>query len=142
LAFLKKKLKIQNITKSGYCSTVFNCSILQCNILKYLAMINRDSMTQIKWLFLALTLSFVLVSCVESTILQSSAIFKAQHTFLGLNLFLEVLIFFVFSTFVVFGIKGFFEMYSQKSSNTIIFVSGVLLVFVIFILCYQILFQE
>jgi len=105
-------------------------------------MIKRDSMTQIKWLFLALTVSFVLVSCVESAILQSSIVFKAQNTFLGLNLFLEILIFFVFSTFVVFGIKGFFEMYSQKSSNAIIFISGVLLVFVIFILCYQILFQE
>ena len=105
-------------------------------------MIKRDSMTQIKWLFLALTLSFVLVSCVESAVLKSSTVFKAQHTFLGLNLFLEILIFFVFSTFVVFGIKGFFEMYSQKSSNAIIFISGVLLVFVIFVLCYQILFQE
>ncbi len=105
-------------------------------------MINRDSMTQIKWLFLALTISFVLVSSFESAILQNSTVFKAQHTFLGLNLFLEILIFFVFSTFVVFGIKGFFEMYSQKSSNAIIFISGVLLVFVIFILSYQILFQE
>jgi hypothetical protein len=105
-------------------------------------MINRDSMTQIKWLFLALTISFVLVSSFESAILQNSNVFKAQHTFLGLNLFLEILIFFVFSTFVVFGIKGFFEMYAQKSSNVIIFISGVLLVFVIFILSYQILFQE
>jgi hypothetical protein len=100
-------------------------------------------MTQIKWLFLALTISFVLVGSFESAILQSrTVVFKAQHTFLGLNLFLEILIFFVFSTFVVFGIKGFFEMYSQKSSNAIIFISGVLLVFVIFILSYQILFQE
>ena len=105
-------------------------------------MINRDSMTQIKWLFLALTMSFVLVSSFETTILQNGIGFKAQHTFLGLNLFLEILIFFVFSTFVVFGIKGFFEMYSQKSSNVIIFISGVLLLFVIFILSYQILFQE
>ncbi|MFV8344366.1 hypothetical protein [Flavobacterium sp. XS2P39] len=104
-------------------------------------MTNRDSMTQIKWLFFALTISFVLVSSFESAILHSS-IFKAQSTFLGLNLFLEILIFFVFSTFVVFGIKGFFEMYSQKSSNTIIFISGALLVLVIFILSYQILFQE
>ena len=105
-------------------------------------MINRDLMTQIKWLFLALTISFVLVSSFESAILQNSTIIKAQNTFLGLNLFLEILIFFVFSTFVVFGIKGFFEMYSQKTSNIIIFISGVLLVFVIFILSYQILFQE
>ncbi|SDG92183.1 hypothetical protein SAMN04488062_10391 [Flavobacterium omnivorum] len=99
-------------------------------------------MSQIKWIFLALLISFVLVSCFESTVLQSSIVFKAQHTFLGLNLFLEILIFFVFSTFVVFGIKGFFEMYSQKTSNIIISISGVLLVFVIFILCYQILFQD
>jgi hypothetical protein len=99
-------------------------------------------MTQIKWLFLALTISFVLVSSFESVILQNSTVFKSQHTFLGLNLFLEILIFFVFSTFVVFGIKGFFEMYSQKLSNVITFISGVLLVFVIFVLSYQILFQE
>jgi hypothetical protein len=32
---------------------------------------------------------------------------------------------------VVFGIKGFFEMYSQKTSNVILFISGVL-TFVIF----------
>jgi hypothetical protein len=105
-------------------------------------MIKKESMSQIKWIFLALLISFVLVSCFESTVLQSSIVFKAQHTFLGLNLFLEILIFFVFSTFVVFGIKGFFEMYSQKTSNIIISISGVLLVFVIFILCYQILFQD
>lgn len=105
-------------------------------------MIKRESVSQIKWIFFALIISFVLVSCFESAVLQSSTVVKAQHTFLGLNLFLEILIFFVFSTFVVFGIKGFFEMYSQKTSNIIISISGVLLVFVIFILCYQILFQE
>ena len=105
-------------------------------------MIKRESVNQIKWMFLVLIISFVLVSCFESTVLHSSTVVKAQHTFLGLNLFLEILIFFVFSTFVVFGIKGFFEMYSQKTSNIIIFISGVLLLFVIFILCYQILFQE
>ena len=105
-------------------------------------MIKRESVSQIKWMFLALLISFALVSCFENTGLQTSIIVKAQHTFLGLNLFLEILIFFVFSTFVVFGVKGFFEMYSQKTSNIIIFISGVLLVFVIFILCYQILFQE
>src|SRR3970282_453972 len=104
------------------------------------SMIKRGLMTQTKWFFLALTIAFVLVSSVESTILQNGTLFKAHNTFLGLNLFLEILIFFVFSTFVVFGIKGFFEMYSQKTSNVIIFISGVFLIFVIFILCYQILF--
>ena len=105
-------------------------------------MIKRESVSQIKWMFLVLIISFVLVSCFENTVLQNCIVFKAQHTFLGLNLFLEILIFFVFSTFVVFGIKGFFEMYSQKTSNIIISISGALLVFVIFILSYQILFQE
>lgn len=105
-------------------------------------MIKREPINQIKWIILAFFISFVLVSCFENTVLQNCIVVKAQHTFLGLNLFLEILIFFVFSTFVVFGIKGFFEMYSQKTSNVIIFISGVLLIFVIFILCYQILFQE
>ena len=105
-------------------------------------MIKRESINQIKWIILAFFISFVLVSCFENTVLHSSVVVKAQHTFLGLNLFLEILIFFAFSTFVVFGVKGFFEMYFQKVSNTITFISGIVLVFVIFILCYQILFQE
>lgn len=102
----------------------------------------RELMAQIKWLFFALIISLVLVGCFDGAVLKNSNVFIAQHTFLGLNLFLEILIFFVFSTFVVFGIRGFFEMYAQKSSNIIIFASGVLLIFVIFFLCYQILFQE
>lgn len=105
-------------------------------------MIKIESVSQIKWMFLALIISFVLVSFFENTVLENGIVDKAQHTFLGLNLFLEILIFFVFSTFVVFGVKGFFEMYSQKTSNRITFISGGLLVFVIFILFYQILYQE
>ena len=103
-------------------------------------MIKTESVSQIKWVLLALVISFVLVSVFENTVLQSGIVVKAQHTFLGLNLFLEILIFFVFSTFVVFGTKGFFDMYSQKTANIIKSVSGLFLVFVIFILCYQILF--
>ena len=105
-------------------------------------MIKIESVSQIKWMFLALIISFVIVSFFENTVLENGIVDKAQHTFLGLNLFLEILIFFVFSTFVVFGVKGFFEMYSQKTSNRITFISGGLLVFVIFILFYQILYQE
>jgi len=106
------------------------------------SMIKRELMSQIKWLLLALIMSLVLVWFLDGTVLKNGSAYLAQHTFLGLNLFLEILIFFVFSTFVVFGIKGFFEMYSQKASNVIIFISGVFLAFVIFVLCYQILFQE
>jgi len=127
--------------KVGIAGNVFIIEFSTCKNVNIL-MINRDTMTQIKWVLVALSISFVLVSCFESTVFENSGIFKAQNTFLGLNLFLEILIFFAFSTFVVFGIKGFFEMYSQKISNVIIFLSGVFLIFVIFILCYQILFQE
>jgi hypothetical protein len=105
-------------------------------------MIKKELMIDIKWLVIALIISLVLVGCFDGAVLKNGSVFVAQHTFLGLNLFLEILIFFVFSTFVVFGIKGFFEMYSQKTSNVIIFISGVLLTFVIFLLCYQILFQD
>lgn len=105
-------------------------------------MIKREFMIQIKWLLLALIISLVLVSGFDGAVIKDGSEVIAQHTFLGLNLFLEILVFFVFSTFVVFGIKGFFEMYSQKASNVIIFISGVFLTLVIFVLCYQILFQE
>lgn len=105
-------------------------------------MIRRELMAQIKWMLLALFISFVLVLLFESTVSNGSIVLKAQNTFLGLNLFLEILIFFAFSTFVVFGTKGFFELYSQRLSNYIVFFSGIILIFVICILCYQILVQE
>ena len=105
-------------------------------------MIRRELATQSKWIILALFISFVLVLFFEGTVRGDSIVLKAQNTFLGLNLFLEILIFFSFSTFVVFGTKGFFELYSQKLSSYIIFTSGVILIVVICILCYQIIVQE
>jgi hypothetical protein len=105
-------------------------------------MIKKEWVSQFKWIILALMISFVLVSMFENAVFFDGVIMQTQHTFLGLNLYLEILIFFVFSTFVVFGIKGFFEMYSQKIANIILSFSGVLLLFVIFILCYQIFFQD
>ena len=105
-------------------------------------MVRRELMTQIKWMLLALFISFVLVLFFEGIVSNGSIVLKAQNTFLGLNLFLEILIFFAFSTFVVFGTKGFFELYSQKISNYIVFISGIILIFVVCILCYQILVQE
>ncbi|KDN53754.1 hypothetical protein FEM21_31420 [Flavobacterium seoulense] len=67
---------------------------------------------------------------------------KTQNTFLGLNLFLEILIFFAFSTFVVFGIKGFFEMFSKKVANNIILISGMSLLLINLVLLGQIIFQD
>jgi hypothetical protein len=84
--------------------------------------------------------SLFLFCCLESCSFGFAYKFFCQYV-LRIKFVLEILIFFVFSAFVVFGIKGFFEMYSQNQQNAIIFISGILLAFVIVILCYQILFQ-
>lgn len=101
-------------------------------------MLARIFKTEIKWMLLALVITLVLLFSINNNLLNGDFGFSVS-TFLGLNLFLEILVFFAFSTFVVFGIKGFFEMYSQRFANVIIFVSGVFLAVVIFILSYQIL---
>jgi hypothetical protein len=69
-------------------------------------------MTQIRWLVIALLISLVLVSCFEGAVFETSTL-NLKYV-LRIKFVLEILIFFVFSTFVVFGIKGFFEMYSQN----------------------------
>jgi hypothetical protein len=138
--FILKKNEIS--LKVGIVVPVFISEFYGIEISNIFSMIRREFMTQIKWLLLALSISLALVGFFDGALLQSSIVFNAQHTFLGLNLFLEILIFFIFSIFVVFGIKGFFEAFSQKTANVIVFISGVLLAFVICILCYQILFQE
>lgn len=107
-----------------------------------LKMLSKLLISELKWVLLALVISLVLVESVNSSFLAETAGSGVPQTFFGLNLFLEILVFFVFSTFVVFGIKGFFEMYSHKFANTVIFISGLLLVVVIFILCFQVLSLE
>ncbi len=105
-------------------------------------MFSRLLIAELKWVLLALAISFFLVNSIDGGVFKSDAEIGVPQTFLGLNLFLEILVFFVFSTFVVFGIKGFFEMYSRKFANVIIFISGVLMAALIFILSYQILSIE
>jgi hypothetical protein len=105
-------------------------------------MLSRIVKAELKWILLALVITFFLVSSIDSIALMSNTEVGVPQTFLGLNLFLEILVFFAFSTFVVFGIKGFFEMYSQRFANVVIFISGVFLAVVIFILSYQILMLE
>lgn len=105
-------------------------------------MLSRIVKAELRWILLALVITFFLVSSIDSVALISSSEVGVPQTFLGLNLFLEILVFFAFSTFVVFGIKGFFEMYSQRFANVVIFISGVFLAVVIFILSYQILMLE
>ena len=107
------------------------------------AIINKDLMVQLKWLFFAFAISFVLVAYFDgTTLIKCGTIVETQNTFLGLNLFLEILFFILFSTFVVFGIKGFFEMFSRKIANIIIFVSGVSLLFVNLVMLCQVIFQD
>jgi len=105
-------------------------------------MLSKLLLSEIKWVLLALVVSLVLVESINSSSFFSTAESGVPQTFFGLNLFLEILVFFVFSTFVVFGIRGFFEMYSHKFANVIIFISGILLTVVIFILCFQVLSLE
>lgn len=97
---------------------------------------------EFKWVLLALVIACVLDNIFNSDLFRNETMNNVSHKFLGLNFVLEILVYFAFSTFVVFGIKGFFEMYSQKTANMIIFVSGVILTAVIFVLSYQILFQD
>ncbi len=105
-------------------------------------MLSRVMKAELKWILLALVITFLLVSIINNFALTSGVEVGVPQTFLGLNLFLEILVFFAFSTFVVFGIKGFFEMYSQRFANVVNFISGVFLAVVIFILSYQILLLE
>lgn len=105
-------------------------------------MLSRIVKAELRWILLALVITFFLVSSIDSIALIGNTEVGVPQTFLGLNLFLEILVFFAFSTFVVFGIKGFFEMYSQRFANVVIFISGVFLAVVIFILSYQILMLE
>ncbi len=123
---------------------VWSCFFKQfyIEVTNKLKMLSKLLISELKWVLLALVISLVLVESVNSSFLAETAGSGVPQTFFGLNLFLEILVFFVFSTFVVFGIKGFFEMYSHKFANTVIFISGLLLVVVIFILCFQVLSLE
>lgn len=104
---------------------------------------NKELVVQLRWLFFALAISFVLVICFDGTVLFKNGTLKeAQNTFLGFNLFLEILIFISFTTFVVFGIKGYFEMFSRKIANRIIFFSGMGLLFANLVLVCQFIFQD
>ena len=102
-------------------------------------MLTRVMAGEIKWIVLAFIISLVLVSGANTSFLTDVNT-DMNHAYSGLNFYMEVLFFFVFSTFVVFGIKGFFEMYSQKTANFIIFITGIALTIAVFVLTYQILF--
>ncbi|RZJ69937.1 MAG: hypothetical protein EOO49_15600 [Flavobacterium sp.] len=105
-------------------------------------MLSKVFFAELKWVCLALALSLLLVDSLNDGSLALTSGFGSHFTFLGLNLFLEILVFFVLSIFVVFGIKGFFERFSQKSANIILLLTGLSMAVAVFFLSYQILFQE
>lgn len=105
-------------------------------------MLSRAFLAELKWMCLALAICLFLVDGLNNGLRLPNSGAQASNTFLGLNLFLEILVFFVLSIFVVFGIKAFFERFSQKFANVLLMLTGVSLAVVVFVLSYQILFQE
>lgn len=105
-------------------------------------MFSRVIKAEIIWILFVLIITFFLVNSIYNSVLINGIADGVPQTFLGFNLFLEILVLFFFSTFVVFGIKGFFEMYSQRFTNVVLLISGVFLTVVIFILSFQILLLE
>ena len=103
-------------------------------------MFSRIVAAEMKWIFVVLIISVIIVSSINSTLSSTGSVVDANQTFFGLTFFSEVAVFFIFNTFVVFGVKGFFQMYSQKTANLIIFITGIMLTIAIFILTYQVLF--
>jgi hypothetical protein len=65
-------------------------------------MFSRVLIAELKWILLALAISFFLVNSINSDILSNEAEIGVPQTFLGLNLFLEILVFCLVA-FVVFG---------------------------------------
>jgi len=103
--------------------------------IKIRVMMARTLKSEVKWIVLAMVLT-VLVAELLFDSYESAGVRELVNFS-----FVEIIVFFALSTFVVFGIKGFFERYSQKFANVVIFTSGVILTVVIFVLSYQILFQ-
>jgi hypothetical protein len=101
----------------------------------------RIIITEMKWVLISIIVTFILLFLLKDSINLIGGNVVDLHLFIGLNNFLEVLTYFTFSTFVVFGVKGFYEMYSDRISNVIMIISGLVLVFIIFILSCQILLE-
>ncbi len=102
----------------------------------------RVIITELKWVLISILITFVLLFLLKDSINLIGGNVVDLHLFIGLNNFLEILTYFTFSTFVVFGIKGFYEMYSDRVSNIIMIASGLVLVVIIFMLSCQILLES
>ncbi len=105
-------------------------------------MIVKTVISEIKWITFALISTFILVTIFNSNAVLVSGNTSANNSFFGMSKAIEMVAFFIFNTFVVFGIKGFFEMYSHKITNVIMIITGTLLTMTIMFLSYQILFRD
>jgi len=101
----------------------------------------RIIIPEVKWILFSVVVTFILLFLLKDSISLIGGNLVDMHLFIGLNKFLEILTYFTFSTFVVFGVKGFYEMYSHKVSNVIMISSGLFLVLIIFVLSCQILLE-
>ncbi len=122
----------ENYLISGIVGKVFN---RQFYAIKMQIMMVRAIKAEFKWIVLAMVLTVLVAE-----VLFESFENQGSRKMFDVSFF-EIIVFFVLSTFVVFGIKGFFERFSQKFANVVILTSGVILTVVIFILSYQILIQ-
>lgn len=101
--------------------------------------ITKSFYSEVKWIVLSLVITLIMVQILNigNRFLLTREL--PENTFLGVNLFLEILVFFAFNVFVVFGVKGFFERFSYRFCNALIFLAGLILLAVIVILSYQVL---
>jgi hypothetical protein len=97
--------------------------------------------SEAKWVLISLIVTFFLLFLLKDSINLIGGNSVDLQLFIGLNKFLEILTYFTFSTFVVFGVKGFYEMYAHKVSNVIMIASGLILALIIFVLSCQILLE-
>lgn len=105
------------------------------------SMNTRIFISEIKWVMISILVTLVLLFLLKDSINLIGGNVVDLHFFIGLNKFLEILTYFTFSTFVVFGVKGFYEMYAHRMSNVIMISSGLFLVLIIFVLSCQILLE-
>ena len=119
----------------------FNVKLYSINF-KQENMISRLVISEFKWITIAFIVSLILVAFLDSYVAFPNESINSHNTFFGLSKFLEILVFFTFCTFVVYGVKGFFEMYSQKIANLIMIITGSLLTLAVIFLSYQVLFKS
>ncbi|EID75770.1 hypothetical protein [Imtechella halotolerans] len=84
------------------------------------------------WLLLSVILTIMMLLALNHTALDTTTTFSEE--IFGIGVLWCCLIFFALNTFVIFGIKEYFRKYSNRFPNTVIFVSGSILILSIILL--------